>query len=206
MQGGRVVTSEQQIREALEAARPHTFGTTVYYKIPAALAALDRLERKLRNQDEEIAEAGRVNARLQNRLVAERDEARQRADALEATSEQAAQIRRRDEALRATEGREADLRKKLARAVFLAEHLHAMVPREVWRDSGGDDGQGHYEGDYHAEQTTAELKELAALAAVPADPPLENFTGGAQYIDESKPNNEAANRGGNRMDTWSDVG
>lgn len=53
-----------------------------------------------------------------------------------------------------------EARKALARAVFLAEHLHALVPREVWRAHGGDDMQGHYEGDYHAEQVAAELKAL----------------------------------------------
>ncbi len=52
----------------------------------------------------------------------------------------------------------------LRRAVFLAEHLWAMVPREVWRDSGGDDGQGHYEGDYRAEQVRDELAYLRGIS------------------------------------------
>jgi hypothetical protein len=53
------------------------------------------------------------------------------------------------------------------RVLFLAEHLFQMVPPEAWRESGGDDGQGHYEGDYHAIQLQAELKEYrAALAAL----------------------------------------
>jgi hypothetical protein len=47
------------------------------------------------------------------------------------------------------------------RALFLAEHLFQMVPRSVWRDSGADDGQGHYEGDYRAEQVQNELAELS---------------------------------------------
>jgi hypothetical protein len=47
-----------------------------------------------------------------------------------------------------------------ARAVYIAEHLFEMVPREVWRDAGGDDGQGHYEGYYWAETTRKELEEL----------------------------------------------
>lgn len=51
-----------------------------------------------------------------------------------------------------------------ARAVFLAEHLFQMIPQEVWRATGGDDGQGHYEGDYRAEQIREELRALAARA------------------------------------------
>lgn len=54
------------------------------------------------------------------------------------------------------------------RLLFIAEHLFQMVPREIWRDHGGDDQQGHYEGDYHAEQTRVELAEhRTALASVP---------------------------------------
>lgn len=49
----------------------------------------------------------------------------------------------------------------LRRAVYLAEHLWRMVPREVWRDTGGDDGQGHYEGDYRADKVREELAALA---------------------------------------------
>jgi hypothetical protein len=59
------------------------------------------------------------------------------------------------------------LRQERDRAVFLAQHLFQMVPRQTWRDSGGDDGQGHYEGDYHAEKMR---DELAALAS-PDKPP-----------------------------------
>lgn len=55
----------------------------------------------------------------------------------------------------------------LRRALYLAEHLHAMVPREVWRDRGGDDMQGHYEGDYHAEQVATEIQNWKALAGEP---------------------------------------
>jgi hypothetical protein len=57
-------------------------------------------------------------------------------------------------------------RRDLKRAAFLAEHLWQMVSPETWRDTGGDDGQGHYEGDYHAEQTRIEIQELAARAAL----------------------------------------
>lgn len=61
--------------------------------------------------------------------------------------------------------REERLREALVRATYLAEHLFAMVPRDVWRDSGGDDGQGHYEADYWAEQLQRELGEFAALSS-----------------------------------------
>lgn len=57
------------------------------------------------------------------------------------------------------------LAEALARAAFVAEHLHAMIPQDAWRDSGGDDGQGHYEGDFHAEKVAVEIAEWAALAA-----------------------------------------
>lgn len=59
----------------------------------------------------------------------------------------------------------ATLRATLVRAVYVANHLHAMIDQETWRATGGDDMQGHYEGDYHAEQVAAEIKEWAALAA-----------------------------------------
>jgi hypothetical protein len=58
-----------------------------------------------------------------------------------------------------------ELENALARATYLAEHLFQMTDPETWRASGGDDGQGHYEGDYHAEQTREEIQRLAALAA-----------------------------------------
>lgn len=69
------------------------------------------------------------------------------------------------DALAVLEKRQTAMREALGRAVYVAEHLFQMVPRDVWRDSGGDDGQGHYEGDYHAEQTREELAALGALAA-----------------------------------------
>jgi len=52
-----------------------------------------------------------------------------------------------DEALRARD-----------RARHLAAHLFGMVDRQTWRDSGGDDGQGHYEGDYWAAQLAEEIR------------------------------------------------
>ena len=44
------------------------------------------------------------------------------------------------------------------RARLLARNLFQMVDRQAWRDSGGDDGQSHYEGDYHAEKVWEEIK------------------------------------------------
>jgi hypothetical protein len=57
-----------------------------------------------------------------------------------------------------------DLEAALARAAYVAEHLMQMIDRETWRASGGDDGQGHYEGDYHEARLALEVKEWAALA------------------------------------------
>lgn len=45
----------------------------------------------------------------------------------------------------------------------LAERLFALIDRETWRATGGDDGQGHYEGDYRAEGVEAQLVELRKL-------------------------------------------
>lgn len=56
----------------------------------------------------------------------------------------------------------------LTRAVYLAMHLLAMIPRDAWLATGGDDGQGHYEGDYHAERVAAELRRLGDLVSVDA--------------------------------------
>jgi hypothetical protein len=52
----------------------------------------------------------------------------------------------------------------------LARQLFQMIPREVWRDHGGDDGQGHYEGEYHAEQIEQSLvgDDLPSVAALDA--------------------------------------
>lgn len=54
----------------------------------------------------------------------------------------------------------------LDRAAFVAEHLMQMIDRETWRATGGDDGQGHYEGDYREEQTFAEIQKWKELARV----------------------------------------
>lgn len=58
-----------------------------------------------------------------------------------------------------------------ARAVFIAKHLFQMVPKEAWRAQGADDMQGHYEGDYWAEQTREELAALTPDEG--ADPAVE---------------------------------
>lgn len=50
------------------------------------------------------------------------------------------------------------LKKELAYARYLVEHLFAMVPQQAWRDSGGDDGQGHYEGEYAAARLEEEIQ------------------------------------------------
>lgn len=48
------------------------------------------------------------------------------------------------------------------RSLYIAEHLFGMVDQKAWRDSGGDDMQGHYEGDYRAETLAEELASLRA--------------------------------------------
>ena len=64
----------------------------------------------------------------------------------------------------AAEAEVVALRAALERAAFIADNLHAMIDPETWRDSGGDDSQGHYEGDYRAEQCLQEIQSLAILA------------------------------------------
>jgi len=97
-----------------------------------------------------------VFATALTRLVAERDEARREVDNVLGFIDEA---------------------EALARAVRLLENLFAMIPREVWRDSGGDDGQGHYEGDYRAEGIRDEIASLRARAAgAPSAPDGEEET------------------------------
>jgi hypothetical protein len=55
------------------------------------------------------------------------------------------------------------LRNDLRRAVELAERLHQMVPREVWRCSGAF-VEGRYEGEYWAEQILEELEKLKQVS------------------------------------------
>ena len=58
----------------------------------------------------------------------------------------------------------SDNRTPLQHAVYLAEHLFQMIDRETWRATGGDDGQGHYEGDYRAEKTYEDILRLKRIA------------------------------------------
>lgn len=62
------------------------------------------------------------------------------------------------ERLSKAEAEAAKLRGLLDRAAWIAEHLMQMIDRETWRASGGDDGQGHYEGDYREAQTFEEIQ------------------------------------------------
>jgi hypothetical protein len=55
-----------------------------------------------------------------------------------------------------------DYRAALARAAFVAQHLHAMIDRETWREHGAE-WMGQYEGDHHAEQVAEEIRGWAAL-------------------------------------------
>lgn len=49
---------------------------------------------------------------------------------------------------------------ELDRAIEIAERLFQMVPEETWRDAGGDDGQGHYEGEARAAAIREELEAM----------------------------------------------
>lgn len=51
----------------------------------------------------------------------------------------------------------------LARAAFVADGLLGMIDQETWRATGGDDMQGHYEGDYHAAQVADEIRQWRSL-------------------------------------------
>lgn len=83
--------------------------------------------------------------------------------------------RERDEAQAAAENFEVEAviarrerdeaREALRRLAYIAGHLFQMVDRETWRGTGGDDGQGHYEGECRAEALEREIRELAVLAA-----------------------------------------
>lgn len=62
-----------------------------------------------------------------------------------------------------------ELRKALGRAAFTSEHLFQMISREEWRATGGDDGQGHYEGEYYADKVYEEIKQLRETAGPDKD-------------------------------------
>jgi hypothetical protein len=49
-------------------------------------------------------------------------------------------------------------------AAETASHLLDMIDRETWRETGGDDGQGHYEGDYRAAKVAEYIHGWLALA------------------------------------------
>lgn len=53
-----------------------------------------------------------------------------------------------------------DLREQLETLRKIAEGLFQMIDRERWRATGGDDQQGHYEGDYRAAQIEEYLVSL----------------------------------------------
>ena len=45
------------------------------------------------------------------------------------------------------------------RLLYISKHLFQMIPQNVWRENGAE-WQGHYEGDYWAEQVHTELVAL----------------------------------------------
>lgn len=55
-----------------------------------------------------------------------------------------------------------DLVEQLESLLKVAEGLFQMIDRETWRATGGDDQQGHYEGDYRAAQIEEYLTSLRA--------------------------------------------
>jgi hypothetical protein len=57
-----------------------------------------------------------------------------------------------------------ELREELASAASTAGHLMQMIDPQTWRDNGGDDGQGHYEGDYRAAQVANCIERWRVLA------------------------------------------
>lgn len=52
-----------------------------------------------------------------------------------------------------------ELQLRLNRAVYVAHSLFNMIDTQTWRDTGGDDGQGHYEGEYRAERVLMEIRD-----------------------------------------------
>jgi len=57
-----------------------------------------------------------------------------------------------------------ELRAALREAHHTGRQLMGMVDRQTWRDQGGDDGQGHYEGDYYAEKVSGQIESWGTLA------------------------------------------
>lgn len=67
-------------------------------------------------------------------------------------------------ALSAAEAELHDAREALARAAYVSRNLLEMIPLQTWRDGGGDDGQGHYEGDYRQARIADEIYGWSVLA------------------------------------------
>ena len=112
------------------------------------------------------AQAARVEE-LERKLAASHEATRQ--VAADATAERDAALAQWKLTLRQYRELSAQLeaaREALRRAAYVAEHLMQMIDPETWRLEGGDDMQGHYEGDYRAARLAEEIKEWAALAGV----------------------------------------
>lgn len=86
------------------------------------------------------------------------------ADAVEQLTQERDALLKTEHYVERMERRITDLKEERDRARFIAEHLFQMIPQSVWRDTGGDDMQGHYEGDYHAEQVAEEIRGWAVLS------------------------------------------
>jgi hypothetical protein len=80
----------------------------------------------------------------------------------------AGQLHAAQDAARAADARVEALSNLAADVLWLAEHLFQMISRETWRATGGDDGQGHYEGDYRAEFVETQLQDARAALRVPS--------------------------------------
>jgi hypothetical protein len=97
-------------------------------------------------------------------LAARLEAETRRADEAEQSREEADRRWSRSEARLEAETRAREnAERELIGTTKLARQLWGMIPKDVWRASGGDDMQGHYEGDYHAEMIRDRLD--AALAA-----------------------------------------
>lgn len=130
------------------AADVRALRTAIEYLLAGGLGRRDEIARLI--EDSHSTEA------LVCTLQQERDEAR--LDALASSTEE---LRATTATLIETNQALATTRQALTRAVYLAQHLYQMIDKETWRAMGGDDGQGHYEGDYRAEQIGEELRALA---------------------------------------------
>ena len=171
------------VREALP---PHMLSETQInpsVKVVRAHVALDRLEARIAEQQAEL-DADDRSVHLLNSFYVNLVRDAKRAEAAEARLVKVE--RERDEwketAEREAEGwhrawaaeaRVKELAVALNRVIYIAEHLFQMVPRGVWRDAGGDDMQGHYEGDYYAEQVRTELADFRVALATDIPGPCD---------------------------------